>query len=141
PERQVSNSGNYVRWTPDNHSLVIRASLGGGAFGIFQISLDTLERRQINITGMKSVYRFDVSPDGKSLAFVDALREGIADAYVVPISGGEPQRRTDWNAPAGGVIWTPDGRDLIFNTGYGYPLSMWRVPAFGSRAEHGVPIA
>jgi len=140
-ERKVSDSGSYVRWTPDNKSVVIRDSIGGGRFGVFQISLATLERRPIPLGTSVSVTRFDVSPDGKTLAFLGAPRPGVNDAYVVSMAGGEAERRTNQNAPAGGLIWTPDGRELILNSGYGYPLFLWRVPAFGSRPERGVPIA
>jgi eukaryotic-like serine/threonine-protein kinase len=139
-ERKISDSGSYVRWTPDNRSLVIRAPSGGGRFGVFQISLDTLERRQIPLGNSGSVSRFDISPDGKTLAFLGSPRAGVTDAYVVAMAGGEAQRRTNQNAPAGGLIWTPDGRELILNSGYGYPLTLWRVPAFGAQPETGEPI-
>jgi hypothetical protein len=39
------------------------------------------------------------------------------------------------------VVWTPDGRQLIFNVGYAYPLTLWRIPAFGAQPERGVPVA
>ena len=68
------------------------------------------------------------------------LRNGVSDVYVVPMSGGEPQRRTNWNSRIGNVIWAPDGRDLIYNVGSGYPLSLWRIPARGSQVERGQPV-
>ena len=139
PERKVSDTGSWVRWTPNN-SIVIRDSIGGGAFGVFEISLDTLERRQIQLGQSRNVTRFDISPDGETLAFIDAARDGVNDVYVVSMAGGEAKRRTNVNAPVGAVIWTPDGQELIMNFGYGYPTALFRFPAFGSGPASGVLI-
>jgi len=140
-ERRISASGTVPGWTPDGKSLLIRDRIDGRPPGIFQVSLETLERRQL--TQPQSGFgdwRFDVSPDGETLAFVRNSRLGVADLYVVSMTGGKPERRTNWNAAVGNVLWTPDGRELIYTVGWGYPLSMWRVPARGIRPERGSPV-
>ena len=38
---------------------------------------------------------------------------GVGDLYLVSMKSGEPRRLTNWNGVLGGVVWTPDGRDLI----------------------------
>ena len=139
-ERKISNSGDFVRWTPDGKSLVIRDTPNGPT-SIVEISLDTRKRRLVTPTplGSRDVW-FDVSPDGKTLAFIREQHSAVGDLYVVPMSGGEPQRRTNFDAANGPPVWSPNGREVIVNLGYGYPTTLWRVPAFGSRLERGVPI-
>ena len=140
-ERRVSESGGNPAWTPDGRSVLIRDRVGDRPAGIFQVFLDTLERRQLTQPSSgDGDWSFAVSPDGKTLAFTRFLRTGVADLYVVPIAGGQPQRRTNWNSTSGGLVWTPDGRDVVYNVAHGYPLSLWRVPARGSRPERGSPI-
>ncbi|MFB3431167.1 MAG: S41 family peptidase [Phycisphaerales bacterium] len=59
-----------------------------------------------------------ISPDGSRVAF-SAQYEGPTEVYVMPISGGLPQRVT-WEGAGGDrrlrpVSWTPDG-DLVYTT-------------------------
>ena len=46
-ERRVSPSGTWVEWGPDGASVLVRDRDGGGPYGVWQVSLDTLERRQL----------------------------------------------------------------------------------------------
>ena len=87
-------------WTPDSKSILIRALTGPEKpFGIHQISIETGARRQITqpTTGFGD-WVFSVSPDGKTLAFARYSLPGVADIFVVPMSGGEPRRLTNWSA-------------------------------------------
>ena len=91
-ERQVSASGTHVAWASDSKSVLIRDREGNtGPFGIHQVFLDTLERRRLTQARLgPGDWRFAVSPDGNTLAFIRYEREGIADLYVVP----DARRRT-----------------------------------------------
>ena len=99
-ERQVSASGTHVAWAGDSKSVLIRDREGSsGPFGIHQVFLDTLERRRLTQAPVGAGdYRFEVSPDGSTLAFIRYEKVGIADVYVVPMGGGEPRRLSNWNA-------------------------------------------
>ena len=65
-ERQVSASGTHVAWAGDSKSVLIRDREGNTSpFGIYQVFLDTLERRQLTQAPVGAGdWRFEVSPDG-----------------------------------------------------------------------------
>ncbi|HTH02158.1 MAG TPA: hypothetical protein VL882_17915, partial [Vicinamibacterales bacterium] len=85
-------------------------------------------------------WRFEVSPDGTTLAFIRYGRTGIADLYIVPMKGGEPRRLTDWNAVVVGVSWTPDGRDLVYSVEEAAVSRLWRIHANSAQPGRGLPI-
>jgi Tol biopolymer transport system component len=134
PERKVSPSGSLVGWTPDGKSVLIRDQEGREPFGLYQVALDTLQRRRLThpTVGIGD-WRFDVSPDGSTLAFIRYERPAVGDLYVMPMRGGEPRRLTDWNAILRGLAWTPDGRDLVYSA----MDRLWRISASSSGPAHG----
>ena len=142
-ERQVSASGTQVAWAADSKSVLIRdRDANTGPFGIHQIVLDTLERVRLTQAPVgDGDWRFDVSPDGRSLAFIRYEKRGIADLYVVPITGGEPRRLTNWNAILTGLSWTPDGREIVYSVEEPAVGRLWRIPANGTSPARGAPIA
>ncbi|HCG00778.1 MAG TPA: hypothetical protein DEV93_09585 [Chloroflexi bacterium] len=54
------------------------------------------------------------SPDGELLAFLSG-REGKAQIFVLPSSGGEARRLTDQKVGAGTPVWSPDSRSIVFS--------------------------
>lgn len=56
------------------------------------------------------------SPDGKQIAFSGILPGGVWNAYVIPSTGGSPQRLLPSNHLQLDVGWSPDGKSLIFGT-------------------------
>ena len=142
-ERQVSASGTHVAWAGDSKSVLIRdREADTRPFGIYQVFLDTLDRRQLTQAPVGAGdWRFEVSPDGRTLAFIRYEKVGIADVYVVPIGGGEPRRLTNWNAAIEGLSWTPDGREIVYSLDEPPASRLWRISANTSTPARGVPIA
>jgi Tol biopolymer transport system component len=106
--------------------------------GIFLVPLKTLARRQLTraevpIGDLKAA----VSPDGQTLAFIRSGIPGLCDVYVVPMSGGEPRRVTDWNTLVEGLAWTPDGKEIIYGVYEPIGPRLWRIPAAGSGPGRG----
>ena len=136
PDRKISDSGSGVTWTPDGATVLFHDSFRfdnkPGAFrqGLFSVSVKTLEKRQLTraelpIGDLKAA----VSPDGTTLAFIRSGIPGLCDVYVVPMSGGEPQRLTDWNSLIEGLAWTPDGKEIIYGVYEPVGPRLWRIPA------------
>jgi serine/threonine-protein kinase len=66
-------------------------------------------------TGSQVIEGFDVSPDGRWLAF-DSDRSGNPDIYRVPVEGGEAEQLTTEPTSDFGPLWSPDGRQLAFHS-------------------------
>ena len=142
-ERHVSASGTYVAWAGDSKSVLIRdRERDVGPFGIYRVSLDTLERRRVTQAPVGAGdWRFEVSPDGRSLAFIRYEREGIADLYIVPMLGGEPRRLSNWNASLTGLSWAPDGREIVYSVEGSTAARLWRIHSNRATPARGSPIA
>lgn len=142
-ERQVSASGTHVAWAGDSKSVLIRdRDTNTSPFGIHQVSLDTLERRRLTQAPVGAGdWRFEVSPDGRTLAFIRYEKVGIADLYVVPMHGGEPRRLSNWNASLTGLSWTPDGAELVYSVEEPAVSRLWRIHANSARLGRGSPMA
>jgi Tol biopolymer transport system component len=141
-ERLVSASGTYVAWGGDAKSVLIRdREASTGPFGIHQVFLDTLERRRLTQAPVGTGdWRFEVSPDGKTLAFIRYERPGIADLYIVPMRGGEPRRISDWNRALTGLSWTSNGREIVYSIEEPVASRLWRIPADSATPGRGSPI-
>lgn len=141
-ERQVSASGTHVAWAGDSNSVLVRDREGdAGPFGIYQVSLDTLERRRLTQAPFGAGdWRFEVSPDGRILAFIRYEREGIADLYTVPMTGGTPRRLSNWNAALTGLSWTADGREIVYSVEGPIAGRLWRIDSNNATPSRGSPI-
>jgi Tol biopolymer transport system component len=132
-----------VAWMPDGRSLLVRDGQpeAGTPYGIFEIDRETSKRTRVTHapSGIGDS-AFDVSPDGRLLAFVRYERPGVGDVYVAPIAGGEAHRRTNWNTEISGVAWTPDGREIVYAAleEPGLDQTLFRIPAIGKSPRRGV---
>jgi Tol biopolymer transport system component len=141
-EMLISEVGSYAAWTADCRALLVREPGPAGPHGIVQVSIETKEKRQITqATVGDGDWRFEVSPDGKTLAFIRYGRSGLSDLYLVPIQGGNPKRITNWNISLGGVAWTPHGRELVYSVEESTGTRLWRIASNVSSPEKGRRIA
>jgi Tol biopolymer transport system component len=136
-ERKISETGLISGWTPDGKSLLIRDRVGEEPYGIFEVDLETRKRRRLTQPEVgDGDWRFEVSPDGKTLAFLRFVRPGSGDVYVMPAGGGQARRLTDWDAAISGIAWTPDGKEVV----YTLEGRLWRIAANGARPGRGTPL-
>lgn len=145
PERQLEKwdvsktinplGGQYLAWTPDSKWLAfpyVEAQQESQA--LFLISTVTGEKRRLttppaDASGDTSPA---FSPDGGTLAF---SRETSfhSDLYLLHLGEDyKPQgelKKVDASTPFNfGVAWTPDGREIVFSSGYvGGIEALWRM--------------
>jgi Tol biopolymer transport system component len=149
-----------LSWSPDGKTLALSSrSSAEELVGIFLLPLQTRVPRRL--TTPPADHRGDFlptfSPDGRWLAFVRDRAWAKRDLYVVPVTGGEPTRRTFDDTNVDGLAWTPDGREIVFSSNRGGPkegapvnMRLWRVAAAAGEPRvvpevgkdaHGVAVA
>jgi Tol biopolymer transport system component/predicted Ser/Thr protein kinase len=127
-----------VVWSPDGKFLAyLDRRSPQDHYGIWLLSVENLERHQLTWPGAQDF--FDLvpafSPDGQTLAFVRVSSSRVYDIYLVPIGGGEPRRVTFDNREIDGLVWTPDGREIVFPSDRGGGYALWRISVTGGTPE------
>ena len=85
------------------------------------------------VTGMDLLTAPIFSPDGSMVAY-SGNYDGNVDVYVVPSAGGEPTRLTYHPRPDIAVGWTPDGKNVLFQSdrfSTSDPAKLFTVPVSG----------
>jgi Tol biopolymer transport system component/DNA-binding winged helix-turn-helix (wHTH) protein len=122
-----------MSWSPDGKTLAFMdISPDGKNFVIYQISMDTLERKQLTKPPLASLGdAFPAySPDGKTVAFVRTTNVS-ADVFSIPANGGVALQLTRENhVTLLGVAWTQDGQSIVYG-GFG----AWIIPANGGKSR------
>jgi Tol biopolymer transport system component len=102
---------------------------------LMRADINTGERRELHhlVTGNAPprLFRLQVSPDGRSLAFRFPGPDSSADspsqsAVLVPLSGGEPRPLPGFAA------WTPDSKAVLFEKS---PGDIWVQPIDGGKMD------
>jgi Tol biopolymer transport system component/DNA-binding winged helix-turn-helix (wHTH) protein len=126
-----------MSWSPDGKKLAFMdLTADGKNFAIYEISLDTLQRKQLSTPPLASLGDAypAYSPDGKTIAFVRTTSVS-ADVYSIPADGGVALQLTRENhLTLLGVAWTEDGKSIVYG-GFG----AWIVPAKGGQSRQLFP--
>ncbi|MFN7927155.1 MAG: winged helix-turn-helix domain-containing protein [Blastocatellia bacterium] len=132
-----------LAWTPDGKGLVMQGNNSPDETRcLYFVVRETGEMRKLTHPP-EGIYgdRFPaLSPDGKMIAFCRATGISHGDLYVLPSSGGDPQRLTFDQVMTTWPTWTPDGREILFlsnrrgNTGT-LESRLWRMPAQGGQPQ------
>jgi dipeptidyl aminopeptidase/acylaminoacyl peptidase len=80
---------------------------------------------------------FKVSPDGKFILYgitkYDiAENKGNRDLYVIPVTGGEPKKLTDFPGSEFNELWKPDGKKIGFLSAKSGSVQIWEMNTDGS---------
>lgn len=95
-------------WHPEGYLIVN----GGGA--IYRLPFEAPELQRID-TGFAVRCNNDhgLSPDGRLLAISDSSEQGKSCIYILPVTGGTPERVTP-EVPSWWHGWAPDGKRLAY---------------------------
>ena len=136
----------YLEWTPDSKSLAVTDMAPEGPMYLSLISVQTGEKTRLTNPGRGGMGDFHAafSLDGRTLAFVRVKVDNRL--CLTPLStgylpAGEPKCSAIGDHFLSRLVWTPDGRDIIFaapTAGRGRP-SLWRTAVSRTGEGHGAP--
>lgn len=133
-----ATSAGKIDWSEDGKFLVFQERhREHEPFWISMLTIASLEVRQL--TTPPAATHGDVdpsfSPDGQRVAFI-RFTDNTAEIFVVPAGGGEPRQITFDNRRMDTVVWTPDGRELVFASNRAGSYSLWRISPEGGTPVH-----
>jgi Tol biopolymer transport system component/DNA-binding winged helix-turn-helix (wHTH) protein len=144
--RDIGYIAGAIAWLPGSDAVIASAIADPqkDTVALYLFFLQTGERRRLTTSPSDATGDIDpaMSPSGGSLAFV-RLTEQSAALYLLPLSqGGHPAGapRNVYSSPLAirKPVWTPDGRDLIFERGSLHLPQLWRL-RLGEAQPHRLP--
>jgi Tol biopolymer transport system component/DNA-binding winged helix-turn-helix (wHTH) protein len=115
---RYGNAG-WPVWTADGKSMVIADRCSAeGAIGIVLFSLATGHRRCLTQPdpGDRGDQSPVLSPDGSTIAFIRLHSRTVNEICTVPVQGGTTRVVTSDGGSFWGLMWSSDGRRLIFRS-------------------------
>ena len=126
------------RFTPDGKTIVFCRRDGD----IYRVDADGGNPRRLTEGNKYVEFRLssqdrhgstdgpDVSPDGKSIAYI-AVKDGVPNLCVMDVDGRGQRQLTHRKTPCGRPRWSPDGRQLAFVSFEGQFPQLFVVKASG----------
>jgi Tol biopolymer transport system component/DNA-binding winged helix-turn-helix (wHTH) protein len=148
-ERKVASITAYgdwapqgVRWSPDGKWLAFSkgnalAKAGSSAdhFSIHLVNVETSEERLLPDPSKdcRNTWQPAFSPDGKYLASVCVLAEGVAKIYLQTLDGKQARELKGARSSEGfaGIAWAEDSQSLVYSA----DQHLWRIPLAGGKPE------
>ncbi len=120
-------------WSPDDRTIALAARASDGRWRIELLDVASGARAPLTSppAGVDGDWDPAFSPDGRSIAFVRTLTDGVDDLWVVSARGGDARRLTFENRALTGADWTPDGKSIVFSSSRAGLFSLWRLPLSG----------
>lgn len=86
---------------------------------------------------IRRIGEFQVSPDGKNIAFALANydvqeNKGNTDIYLIPVGGGAPRQLTNLKGNENNARWRPDGKKIGFLSTESGSSQLWEMNPDGS---------
>ena len=129
-----SADGKWLAFSKVN-SLANRAGSSLGHFSIHLVNVETSEERLLPdpSNDCQNIWQPAFSPDGKYLASVCVLAEGVAKVYLQTPHGKQARLLKDARSSEGfiGLAWAEDSQSLLYCSAH----HLWRVSIAGGKPE------
>jgi Tol biopolymer transport system component len=130
--------GNPISWFPDGKRLLVtRKGSSHDPLSLFLLSVELDEQWKLTDPPADSFGDADpaVSPDGRVIVFKRMTSYDVGNLYLLELTNdlkprGPPVQLTFDGRGAEGLVWTPDGHEIIF-AAIG---NLWRLEISGGRA-------
>jgi Tol biopolymer transport system component len=127
--QKITDIGIGLTWSPDGNEIAYVSPVA--PYGIVVRSLQSGAVRQITSPAPHWERLPAWSPDGKQIAFTRQLQNSVREIFLVPSQGGATRQLTFDSHVIDGIAWTPDSRELVFDSSRGSGNNLWRIPAAG----------
>ncbi len=132
-----------LTWTSDSRRLIIEDRRSTAElYGLFLLDVESGQKRPLttpppDFFGDRSPA---VSPDGRTLAFARVSSFAVSHLHVMnltrdSLSGSPPRRLTQRPDNITDIMWSGDGREIVYATDRSGVRSLWRIPVSGGRAS------
>jgi Tol biopolymer transport system component/DNA-binding winged helix-turn-helix (wHTH) protein len=146
PERKLTDvtcpfgDPGQPKWTGDGKSLVLADScVPGGPRGIVLFSLATAEKQCLTApppNGDSGDVAPALSPDQGTIAFIRTSTLAFDEIYTITLSGKNLRQLTqDNHCIHGPLMWTQNGKYIVFNSCRSADGRPWRVPVAAGDIE------
>jgi Tol biopolymer transport system component/DNA-binding winged helix-turn-helix (wHTH) protein len=115
----IYGNAGWPIWTTDGKSMVIADQCSPkGSIGIVRFSLATGERQCLSQPepGDRGDRSLAVSPDGRTLAFIRMHSRTVNEICTVPVEGGSTRLITSDGGSFWGLMWSSDGKRIVFRS-------------------------
>lgn len=134
-ERQIAAMGFGLAWSPNGDEIAYVAPYPpAGNGGILIRSLRTGAVRQLTAPQPRRERSVAWSPNGKQIAFSREFGNQVRELFIVPAEGGKARQIT-FDESMGGFAWTPDSRELVFDSNRRSGTNLWRIGVAGGKPE------
>ncbi len=133
--RKIADMGFGLSWSPNGDEIAYVAPYApAGNGGILIRSLKTGAVRQLTAPQPRRERSVAWSPDGKQIAFSRLFGNQVRELFVIPAEGGEARQLT-FDQSMGGFAWTPDSRELVYDSNRKSGTYLWRIGVAGGTPE------
>lgn len=126
-------------WAVDGESLIVSDSQGASSgTPLWQISLNTGQRKQLTHPNSAHDFYPALSQDGSTLAFSRQRSAGVCDVFVLDLKGGAEERMTSDGQDIRGISWGAGDKTLLFASNRAGGFRLWMEPL---NTKEPVPLA